>query len=304
MAQVAPCRSADSLGRSGFQSDRRPAAAAGAARRGAAAVVRGRAARLRLGRDRAGDRRRGGAVSDPTRPRRRTRPPAVVLPGVCICRGAARRRRWLARTSAQSGAGCRRRADRHRGGRAGQRAAARAGVQRPAAGGARQPRPRDDAAGRRRAARAGRRNRSSSSGRRTPRTSTRWPTRTPAEQISTRPRRPINAPILVGGVRRRARTTRREQPGSRPTRSSCGTRRPDPANATTSRSCSRSASTCRGAASSATCPSYADRAGYFVPGHRHRRGARRRRADRGDDLLGGHLRPRARASRCATAPRC
>ncbi len=49
---------------------------------------------------------------------------------------------------------------------------------------------------------------------------------------------------------------------------------------------------------------YAERAGYFVPGSGTRRCAGGRRADRGDDLLGGHLRPSAAASRCATGRRC
>ena len=52
----------------------------------------------------------------------------------------------------------------------------------------------------------------------------------------------------------------------RRTRSSSGIPEPARPTATTSRSSSRSANTCRGAASSATCRQYADRAGYFVPG--------------------------------------
>ena len=47
---------------------------------------------------------------------------------------------------------------------------------------------------------AGRRSRCSSSGRRTPRTSIRWPIRTPRTEISQSRRQAIDAPILVGGV--------------------------------------------------------------------------------------------------------
>ena len=69
------------LGRSRFRPDRRPAAAARAARRRAAGVVRGGVGRLQPGRHRARDR---ALVARGTTERRRAAPPAVVLPGVCI----------------------------------------------------------------------------------------------------------------------------------------------------------------------------------------------------------------------------
>ena len=248
MAQVDRAIRRISLGRSRFQPDQRPATAARAARRRAAAVVRGGADRLQLARNRV----RGVEVvaQRPRAAHDRRHRRAVVLPGVCICvvllddrvgvaaRPAVRRRRRR-RAGRSPSPPCR--ATCRGSGWSSTPSAARCWTTTSA----------KPFGWPTRCAPAGRRSRSSSSGRRTPRTSTHWPTRTPATQIS----------IGRGGDqgadpgRRRRRGPGLQPPTTRrrPTRSSSGIPPPAPANGTTSRSCSRSASTCRGAASSAIC---------------------------------------------------
>ena len=111
-----------------------------------------------------------------------------ACPGVCISLVLLLTARGLA---ARPAVGRRRRREPvgHRGRRPGQRAAARAGLQRPAPRRARQPRPRNRCDWPTTCAPAVRRSPRSSSGRRTPPTSIRWPIPMPAKRSRPPPRR-------------------------------------------------------------------------------------------------------------------
>ena len=85
-----------------------------------------------------------------------------------------------------------------------------------------------------------------------------------ADQIAVGRRRDPRAD--PGRRRRRGPRLHPGEPGGDQHGDRLGRRRADPASATTRRSCSRSASTCRGASFFRHLSSFADRAGYFVPG--------------------------------------
>ena len=278
----------------GFRPDRRPAAAAGAARRSAAAVVRGDAARLQPCRAGVRDRRTGGAAATRGGTARRraagclhrrgacrhggclaaasaspvrapaTNPPSTSRPSRATCRGSG----W---TSTPSAARC-----------STTTSARRCSWPRTCGPG-------------------GRRSRSSSSGRRTRRTSTRWPTRTPRSRSRSRRRR--SARRSWSAPCSRGRATRRTIPVSTNTVIVWD---PDDRARRAPRQADRPAvRRVPAVARLLQAPLVVRRPGRLLRARqRQRRRARGRRADRGDDVLGGDLRPRRRASRCATARRC
>ena len=179
----------------GFQPNRRPAAVDRADRRRAAAVVRGRADRIQPGRNRFRDR----AVVASRRPDPEiAAPPAVVVPGVCISRRAVGDRAGVAaRPAVRSRAPATTRRSPWPPCRATCRGSGWSST--PSAAPCSTITSAKPSGWPRTCAPAGRRSRWSSSGRRTPRISIRWPIRTPAAEISTAAAA-INAPILVGGV--------------------------------------------------------------------------------------------------------
>ena len=125
-------------------------------------------------------------------------PPAVVVPGACITVVLLLTALTWPQVR-QSGVGRRRRPGDHGGRRAGQRAADSAWSSTPSVARYSTTTSAKRCGWPRTCAPAGRRSRCSSSGRRTPRTSIRWPIRTPRREISAAAAA-IDAPILVGGV--------------------------------------------------------------------------------------------------------
>ena len=284
MAQVDRALRRIPLGGSRFQSDRRPVAGDRAARRCAAAVVRGGADRIQLG----GNHFRSREVVAPQRPQ----------PDRGTARGGAARRvhqrraaadhRWPGRTSGSrvsAPATTRRspsppcRATCRGSGWSSTRSAARCSTTTSARrfGCPRTCTP------------AGRHSRWWSSGRRTPPTSIRSPIRTPASEISHR--RGGDQRADPGRWRRRGPRLQPRQPGVDQLGDRLESRnRPGrPA-----RQADRPAVRRVPAVAQLLQPSVAvRRPGRLLRARqRQRGGARRRRARRGDDLLGGDLRPR------------